>query len=545
MIVCFKWDYQHICSVNNATLNRFFSLHFVLPFVLAALALMHLIVLHDQSGWLITGPKFLYIKSTPILLKTSLSFILPNTRAVKRIGPHNQDVISLLVGSLLGDAHGEREKSGGVRFRFRQSVVRKDYIFWLHNFLHTRGYCSNLLPVLYTQKTGDKVLDYYRFGSYRFTSLMWLYKTFYNNKKNKVIPENIADLLTPLALAIWIASSSKVINDKVVLSTEISRERDINILVLTLKDSFGLVCSIHKCRENYYNLTLDKKYVKILQTIVAPYSIPGSKERIGFIYISKYYYEITPSNSICKRFYSTNEKSNNSTDIRFSEAVASYSNPVLLKEVIYKENQKKAGIYRWTNLVSGKTYIGSSANLAKRFSGYLSTNFLKRESLKTKSMIYYALLKYGYSNFKLEVLEYCDSNALIAREQEYLDYYLPEYNILRKAGSSLGFVHSQDTIAKFKEISRNRVYSEERKAEFARLNLNRTEEFKEKRLLQLLELNMKKGHQIEVLNISTNETNLYSSIRQAASALNISHNTIRRHLESGELFKCTYKFSKV
>jgi ubiquinol-cytochrome c reductase cytochrome b subunit len=37
-------------SVNNATLNRFFSLHFVLPFVLAALVLMHLIALHDTAG---------------------------------------------------------------------------------------------------------------------------------------------------------------------------------------------------------------------------------------------------------------------------------------------------------------------------------------------------------------------------------------------------------------------------------------------------------------------------------------------------------------
>jgi ubiquinol-cytochrome c reductase cytochrome b subunit len=37
-------------SVNNATLNRFFALHFVLPFILAALALMHLIALHDTVG---------------------------------------------------------------------------------------------------------------------------------------------------------------------------------------------------------------------------------------------------------------------------------------------------------------------------------------------------------------------------------------------------------------------------------------------------------------------------------------------------------------
>nr|UFP91253.1 cytochrome b [Leptogium corticola] len=39
-----------MASVNNATLNRFYSLHFVLPFVLAALALMHLITLHDSAG---------------------------------------------------------------------------------------------------------------------------------------------------------------------------------------------------------------------------------------------------------------------------------------------------------------------------------------------------------------------------------------------------------------------------------------------------------------------------------------------------------------
>jgi ubiquinol-cytochrome c reductase cytochrome b subunit len=37
-------------SVNNATLNRFFSLHFVLPFVLVALVLMHVIALHDGAG---------------------------------------------------------------------------------------------------------------------------------------------------------------------------------------------------------------------------------------------------------------------------------------------------------------------------------------------------------------------------------------------------------------------------------------------------------------------------------------------------------------
>jgi ubiquinol-cytochrome c reductase cytochrome b subunit len=37
-------------SVNNATLNRFFSLHYLLPFVLAALAVAHLIALHEHGS---------------------------------------------------------------------------------------------------------------------------------------------------------------------------------------------------------------------------------------------------------------------------------------------------------------------------------------------------------------------------------------------------------------------------------------------------------------------------------------------------------------
>ncbi|MCL6362632.1 cytochrome b, partial [Pectobacterium polaris] len=37
-------------SVSNATLNRFFSLHYLLPFVLAALIIMHMIALHESGS---------------------------------------------------------------------------------------------------------------------------------------------------------------------------------------------------------------------------------------------------------------------------------------------------------------------------------------------------------------------------------------------------------------------------------------------------------------------------------------------------------------
>lgn len=37
-------------SVDNATLNRFFSLHYLLPFVIALLALLHVVVLHESGS---------------------------------------------------------------------------------------------------------------------------------------------------------------------------------------------------------------------------------------------------------------------------------------------------------------------------------------------------------------------------------------------------------------------------------------------------------------------------------------------------------------
>ena len=100
--------------------------------------------------------------------------------------------------------------------------------------------------------------------------------------------------------------------------------------------------------------------------------------------------------------------------------------------------------------IDGKVYIGSSINLSTRLCHYFSKNYLIKRSSMYKSKIYNAILAHGYDNFHLDILEYCDRSDTIKREQFYIDCFKPEYNILTKAGSSLNFKHSKETLLKFK-----------------------------------------------------------------------------------------------
>ena len=126
--------------------------------------------------------------------------------------------------------------------------------------------------------------------------------------------------------------------------------------------------------------------------------------------------------------------------------VVSYFNADKYKFIIYKENKNKSGIYRWNNLITNKSYIGSSISLDIRFSNYYSLAYLKRKVGKGSSIIYNSLLKHGYNNFSLDILEYCEPSILIKREQYYLDILKPEYNILKIAGSLYGFKQRIDSI---------------------------------------------------------------------------------------------------
>jgi group I intron endonuclease len=91
-------------------------------------------------------------------------------------------------------------------------------------------------------------------------------------------------------------------------------------------------------------------------------------------------------------------------------------------------------------------------------SNYFSVNFLQTITGLRNSYIHNALLKHGYSNFSLYILEYCEKNNVLVREQYYIDLLVPEYNILKKAGSSLGYKHSTEAIEKIINAGKGRFF---------------------------------------------------------------------------------------
>jgi len=100
----------------------------------------------------------------------------------------------------------------------------------------------------------------------------------------------------------------------------------------------------------------------------------------------------------------------------------------------------------WTNLINDKQYIGSAVNLSNRLSDDYSTTYMEDALNRSISHIYRALLKNGYSNFSITILEYCEPEQCIERENYYLCSLPHEYNIAKKAGASMfGRKHSDET----------------------------------------------------------------------------------------------------
>nr|AMX22307.1 GIY-YIG endonuclease [Cryphonectria parasitica] len=270
--------------------------------------------------------------------------------------------------------------------------------------------------------------------------------------------------------------------------------------------------------------------------------------------------------------YNLSDPKNNRKDsicVTSTSPVVIYSNAELDKTLILKNNQKKVGIYRWVNKVNGNSYVGSSVTLANRLRKYYTPSYITHYLTTGKSRIYVAILKYGHSNFQLEILEYCTKEEVIEREQYFIDLLKPEYNINPIADSWFGNTHSEESRIKMSNSAKGRKLTEETKKllslakkginnpNFGKITSEETkalislgrigksflsESIKEK-------MSADNGTAIRVIDLNTNETSVYTSITKAAKAIGITQSTLSirfKNTEGGSfIVKKRYQIEKV
>jgi hypothetical protein len=100
----------------------------------------------------------------------STSFIIRRIPALKRIGPHNKNIIQFIYGSLLGDGYLEHH-GNGTRLCLQQEDSHKDYLFWLHNYLAFLGYTNPNIPLIQSRIGSKGKLRYLlRFKTWTYTN---------------------------------------------------------------------------------------------------------------------------------------------------------------------------------------------------------------------------------------------------------------------------------------------------------------------------------------------------------------------------------------
>ena len=102
------------------------------------------------------------------------------------------------------------------------------------------------------------------------------------------------------------------------------------------------------------------------------------------------------------------------------------------------ENLKQPGIYKIINKNNGNFYIGSAAGklgIHQRFQDHKKT---LRSNKHSNSYLQNSWNKHNEESFSFEIIEFCNKENCIEREQYYIDTLNPQYNICKIAGNTLG-----------------------------------------------------------------------------------------------------------
>jgi len=110
------------------------------------------------------------------------------------------------------------------------------------------------------------------------------------------------------------------------------------------------------------------------------------------------------------------------------------------------EFKKVSGIYKISSINNDKFYIGSAISLYNRWHHH-KHNLLNNKHSNSKLQRF--VNKHGILSIRIDVIEICEKDKLLQREQFYIDTLNPFFNICKLAGNTLGVKHTEDMKAKF------------------------------------------------------------------------------------------------
>lgn len=106
----------------------------------------------------------------------------------------------------------------------------------------------------------------------------------------------------------------------------------------------------------------------------------------------------------------------------------------------------KSGIYKISNLITGRSYIGSAVVIAGRLANHRS---LLRRGVHPNRYLQASWNKHGGEAFAFSTVLICSKDNLLFFEQRVIDGEEKVFNLRPVASSQLGFKHSEETRKKF------------------------------------------------------------------------------------------------
>jgi len=184
-----------------------------------------------------------------------------------------------IIGCLLGDGRLEcRSKEGSARLRIHQGWKQKDLVFWKYKALRNLVSCPPRKIVCWKNpKNGEDYFSWY-FHTWTLPEFRDFHETFYLDGR-KIIPENIAELLTPLSLAVWVMDDGCNTGDSLILNTQNYSISEHLKLQKIFQERFGVLPTINKDRDEFRLRFNRKNASKIIKNITANI-IPSMRYKI-------------------------------------------------------------------------------------------------------------------------------------------------------------------------------------------------------------------------------------------------------------------------